>query len=165
MKKNWRNKMKKPALILVLILVIAILGGIFLFRDKIFPTKKEEEAVTTPSPGAHFTLPETKEEEVGVTLTPRYDKKAVILKISKIPADVTSVDYELSYEVKGGLPRGVLGKVDIKAGQQTLLREILLGTCSRNVCVYDEGVKKVSLTLKFNKTGGVSTGFAQDYEL
>lgn len=156
--------MKKPALILIPVLSFAILGGIFLFKDKIFPTK-EEEVTSTPTPAAHFTLPEKKEEGIEVDLTPRYDKKAVILKISKIPTDVVSVDYELSYEAKGGLPRGVLGKVDIKAGQESILREILLGTCSRNVCVYDEGVKKVSLTLKFNKAGGASTGFAQEYEL
>ncbi|MBI5465522.1 hypothetical protein HY946_02840 [Candidatus Gottesmanbacteria bacterium] len=155
--------MKKPALILVSVLFIVILGGIFLFKDRIFP--KKEELAPTPTPSAHFTLPEQKEERIEVDLTPRYDKKAVILKISKIPTDVTSIDYELSYEAKGGLPRGVLGKVDIKAGQQTILREILLGTCSRNVCVYDEGVKKVSLTLKFNKSSGQSTGFNQEYEL
>jgi len=110
-------------------------------------------------------LPEQKEKGVEVDLTPRSDKKAVILKISKISPEITSVDYELAYETRGGLSRGVLGKVDIETGQELILREILLGTCSRNVCVYDEGVKKVSLTLKFNKAGGVSSGFAKEYEL
>ena len=154
---------RKGLFILIPILAIIIFGGFFLIKSR--SSQKEGALTGTPAPSAsHFTLPETKEERAEVTLTPRYDKKAVVLKISKIPIDVTSVDYELSYEAKGGLPRGVLGKVDIK-GQESILREILLGTCSRNVCVYDEGVKKVSLTLKFNKTGGASTGFAQEYEL
>lgn len=156
--------MKKATPFLIPGLIILVISGFLVFKSRSTP-REETMATPTPTSSSKFTLPETKEVGVEVDLTPRYDKKAVILKISKIPADVTSIDYELSYEAKGGLPRGVLGKVDIKAGQQTLLREILLGTCSKNVCVYDEGVKKVSLTLKFNKAGGASTGFAQDYEL
>lgn len=156
--------MKKPALILAPILVLVVVGSLFLLKGR-FWRQPEPAPIPTPTPASHFSLPEEKEQEAEVSLTPRYDKKAVILKISKIRSDVISVEYELSYEAKGGLPRGVLGKVDVKSGQETILREILLGTCSKNVCVYDEGVKKVSLTLRFNESSGESTGFSQEYEL
>lgn len=156
--------MKKPALILAPILALVLAGSLFLLKGR-FWRQPEPVPIPTPTPGSHFSLPEEKEQGAEVSLTPRYDKKAVVLKISKVRSDVISIEYELSYEAKGGLPRGVLGKVDVKSGQETILREILLGTCSKNVCVYDEGVKKVSLTLRFNKSSGESTGFSQEYEL
>jgi len=155
--------MRKAVLVLIPGLVVLVIGGIFFFKSRSSP--QPESVTPTTSPSSGFTLPEVKEGGVEVSLTPRYDNKAVVLKINKISADVISIEYELSYEAKGGLPRGVLGKIEVKSGQETILREILLGTCSRNVCVYDEGVKKVSLTLKFNKAGGVSSGFAKEYEL
>ncbi len=152
--------MKKAALILIPVLVILLLGG-FLFLK----SRTSTSPAPTSSPSSAFVAPEEQEKGIEVSLTPRYDNKAVILKIDKLPADLTSVEYELSYEAKGGLPRGVLGKIDVTSGKENILREILLGTCSRNVCVYDEGVKTVKLTLKFNKTSGKATGFSQEYEL
>ena len=167
MKKPWFLILPLP-LKFQLFMVLLIIGSVFLFRDRFIQKEEGLIPAPTPAPTSYFTLPEAKEEEVEVSLTPRHDKKAVILKISKIPSDVISLEYELLYEAKGKqgpLPRGVgPAKIDIK-GQETILREIVLGTCSRNVCVYDEGVKKVSLTLKFNKTSGKSTGFAKEYEL
>lgn len=157
---------KKAALILVPVGIILIIVGFLVFRNRSSQEKESTGATPTPtSASSRFSLPDNKEEKAEVSLTPRMDKKAVILKISKIPSDVVSVEYELSYNTGKGLPRGVLGKIDIKSGQESILREILLGTCSKSVCVYDEGVTKVSLTLKFNKSSGQSTGFAQDYEL
>ncbi len=154
--------MKKAALILVPVLLIVILGGFFFLKSR---SASPGSPAPTTTPQSGFTAPEVQEKGVEVSLTPRYDNKAVILKVDKLPTGVTSVEYELSYEAKGGLPRGVLGKVDITSGKTNILREILLGTCSRNVCVYDEGVTKVKLTLKFNKSSAPSTGFSQEYEL
>ncbi len=153
--------MKKAALILVPVLLIVVLGGFFFLKSR---SASPGGPAPTTTPQSGFTVPEAQEKGVEVSLTPRYDNKAVILKVDKLPADVTSVEYELAYEAKGGLPRGVLGKIEVKS-QGTILREILLGTCSRNVCVYDEGVTKVKLTLKFNKSSAPSTGFSQEYEL
>lgn len=154
--------MKKTALVLIPVLIIFVLGGFFFFKSRSTPPGSP---LPTATPTSGFTAPEAREKGVEVSLIPRYDNKAVILKVDKLPSDVTSVEYELSYEAKGGLPRGVLGKIDVKSAKETILREILLGTCSRNICVYDEGVKKVSLVLKFNKSSGQSTIFSQEYEI
>ncbi len=150
--------------VLVFLSIVVILIGFFLFL-RVRSTQKNTQTNPQPTAKKSFTLPENLEKEAEIDLSPRFDKKAVNLKISKIPQGVSVVEYELAYEAKGGLPRGVLGKIEVKSGQTTILREILLGTCSKNVCVYDEGVAKVSLTLKFTRIAGQSTGFTQEYQL
>lgn len=152
--------MKK--IIISIIVIIIIIGGGIILKKKFFSSPA---VVSAPSANTgSIALPENQEKGVEVSLIPRSDKRAVTLKVSKISSETVSVEYELSYDTGSGLPRGVLGKVDLK-GADTLSREILLGSCSKNVCVYDEGVKMISLTLKFNKNIGMSTGFNQNYEL
>lgn len=152
--------MKKLIIILVVLLVL-VGGGIFL--KKKFFSSSAVVSTTSINTGS-IALPENQEKGVEVSLIARSDKRAVTLKVNKISSETTSIEYELSYDTGSGLPRGVLGKVDLK-GAETLSREILLGSCSKNVCVYDEGVTKISLTLKFNKISGEATGFSKDYEL
>ncbi len=155
-----KTEMKKVILILGIVLIFIV--GFFLVKGKF-----GKSGEVTPTPAAISTsiaLPENQEKGVEVSLTPRSDKRAVTLKVSKISKDTVSIEYELSYDTGSGLPRGVLGKAQIK-GTDSLSREILLGSCSKNVCVYDEGVTKISLTLKFNKSSGQATGFSKEYEL
>ena len=144
---------KKVGLILFL--------GVILFSGSIFLGVKIRKKDTSSLPSQ--VVPEEK-REVEVELLPRKDKKAVILKIAKIPDGVTSIDYELTYETEEGLPRGVLGTIRLQEGERRVEREIILGTCSRNVCVYDTGVEKVNLVLKFNSPQG-SFHFQKEYKL
>lgn len=151
----------KRIIIFIIVIIIIISGGIIVKKKFFSP------ATVTPTPSANtgsIALPENQEKGVDVSLVARPDKRAVTLKVSRISAETTSVEYELAYDTGSGLPRGVLGKVDLK-GADSLSREILLGSCSKNVCVYDEGVTKISLTLKFNKSSGQATGFSKEYEL
>ncbi len=93
-------------------------------------------------------------QDLGLTLEARADKKAVKFEITNI-RDIASIDYELSYLAKGDIPRGVIGHLDVKAGDKKIVSNFLdLGTCSRSVCKYDEGVTSVSLLVKINKTDG-----------
>lgn len=150
---------KKPILWIILISILILSsGGVFFLKGRHGAPKKEEEVVQTPQE----ILP-TIDSSVMIDLVPRDDRKAVILRISNIPSGVTGIEYELTYEAKGGLPRGVLGRIELK-NNNFIDREILLGTCSRNTCVYDEGVTKVSLVLKFISPTGQSQ-FQKDFPL
>ena len=149
--------MKKQTLFLIITGLTVLMIGLLVIKGK----RGKREVSPTPTPTASLPLID---EKVEVTLTPRYDKKAVVLRVAKIPEGVTSIDYELSYETGEGLPRGVLGTIRLEEGKKSVEREILLGTCSRNVCVYDTGVKKVNLVLKFNSPQG-SSQFQKEYEL
>ncbi len=131
--------MKKAALIIIPILVIIILVGFFFLKNR---SSGGPSATPAPANTSNFDLPENQEQGVDVSLEPRFDNKAVILKVSKYTNTTVSIEYEMSYETKAGLPRGVLGKIDTK-NLPSVIKEITLGTCSKNVCVYDEGVKKL----------------------
>ena len=97
------------------------------------------------------------EERPYVTLTPRTDGHELKLEIENLK-DVQTVEYELVY-LAGDLSRGVIGSVDPK-GETSISRDLLLGSCSKNVCKYDEGVTEGTLTLRFRGPGGT-----QKYEL
>lgn len=149
------NKTKIIGLGVTILLIFGL--GIFVSHRS---SKKTDETLVIPTP--QETLP-TVDSSVEITLTSKDNSRAVVLHIAKFPADVTTVDYELTYDTASGLPRGVLGRIEVK-GEKEIEREILLGTCSKNKCVYDEGVKKVSLVLKFNTPSG-SSQFQKEYPL
>ena len=151
-------KAKKNIVIVgVLILVLLVIG--LMVRSKMSePPEKEAEVLPTPTEALPTVSP-----DINIDLTPRFDKKAVVLKVKGIPEDVSSMEYELTYDTSSGLPRGVLGKIDLE-GENSLARDITLGTCSRGKCVYDQGVTTVSLSLKFNSSIGSSV-FQKDYTL
>lgn len=147
----------KKIVVVVSVIFLFLLGAFFLVSSR--KAEKSDKEIT-PTPVK--TLPMV-DPSVEIDLTPRADKRAVILTLASLANDVTSVDYELTYEAQGGLPRGVLGRIDIDKDAE-IKREILLGTCSGNRCVYDEGVKEVKLVLKFNSPKG-SSQFQQTYPL
>jgi len=151
------NMKKKPIFIIIAVLAVLIIG-LLVFKGK---KGKGTEVIPTSTPTV--ALPEIG-DEVEIDLKPRADGKAVILTIAQIPLETTSIDYELSYETGEGLPRGVLGTIHLKEGQEEVERKIDLGTCSTNVCIYDTGVETINLVLKFNSPDG-SSQFQEEYEL
>ena len=142
--------------VVVVVLVLAG-GGYFLFVSK--PKTVGEPSV------AEEVVRKLTAEEIGLTITVSPDKKKVKFGIEKV-GDIKSVEYELSYEAdstaqeqgEGGEPRvqrGITGQEEVKSGDSKYESQWLdLGSCSKNVCRYDKGVSKVSLTLKIVKKDG-----------
>lgn len=137
--------------------VLLIGGGFFLWRGR-----KASQVSVGPTPTPEGTLIETTlEERPYVTLTPRADGKEFTLEISRIK-NAKTIEYELVYLAKG-LSRGVVGSINLQ-GETEISRDLLLGTCSRNVCKYDEGVEEGTLTLRFRGADGVRK-FISDFRL
>lgn len=135
-------------LVSIVVLIIAgIVGGYSLFKGK------GEEKVTQ-QPVVEEKIEEISASDIGLTLTARSDKKAVKFEITNIK-DISSLDYELSYLAKGDIPRGVIGHIDVKPTDKKIISDYLdLGSCSRSVCKYDEGVTTVKLIVKITRTDG-----------
>ncbi len=90
----------------------------------------------------------------------------VVLSVKGLRSTYDALSYELTYESQG-LVKGVNSgskPLDI-GGKDTFEREVYLGTCSRNVCKPDMGVKKVSVVLEFTASTGKRSQFTQDYPL
>ena len=152
----FANKGVVIAIVVVLVLLLGG-GGFYFMSSKNKAPAQEEQAdqtdqVLTLSP-----------EEIGLTVDPKSDKKAVKIKIDKA-SDIKSIEYQVTYEAdstaqekaEGGDPRvqrGITGQADIKGGSYES-DWLDLGSCSRNVCRYDTGVEKVDVTLKIVKKNG-----------
>jgi hypothetical protein len=135
-------------LAVIFVLIIALGGGYFLTSRK----SSSVSAVPTPASQQDAVVPTLTPDQIGLSIVSSRAGKALMLNVTKI-SDINVIEYELTYTSTGDIPRGVIGHIDIKAGQGLVQQEIVLGTCS-NVCHYDSGVGNIKLTLKVTKNDG-----------
>lgn len=141
---------KKFVIIGAVILVLVILGGSSWY---VLSTKKTETTANVPV-DQQEAVPTLSPDAIGLSLTPTDSKggKAIDMLLTKI-AGITSIDYEVSYNVVGNIPRGVIGHIDINSGDSTAKQQVFLGTCS-DVCHPDNVISAVKFTLKITKSDG-----------
>ncbi len=139
-------KNKKILLVAVFLILLIIGGGLFVL------SRKSSKPVTTVPIQTEEVIPTLTPSAIGLSLTMGSDKKRVIIEIDNTQ-DITLLDYQLSYTSKGNIPRGAIGRVDVKTKGETIKKEIVLGTCS-DVCHYDQDVSNIKLILKITKTDG-----------
>lgn len=129
--------------IVVAVLAILVVGGFFVLSSKKASNSSQqdsqEEQVLTLKP-----------EDIGLELSLSDDSKKVTMEVTKVDG-ITSLEYQLLYNSKGDVPRGVIGTLDIKG--ETVKKEIVLGTCS-DVCHYDEDVSDIKIIVKVIKSDG-----------
>lgn len=144
--------MKKGVIIgIIIILLFGLIVYLVFGRSN---STIDEETENTPTP---TTILPTISSDITVELLASSNKRAVSLKISDFPADIETVEYELIYITGTGLPRGVNGKITLKGEKQVARDNITLGSCSTGgKCTYDEGVRSIDVTLKFNSPKGSS---------
>ena len=98
------------------------------------------------------------------SLTPSKDGHWLKLSVEGLKkSSPYSLDYELLYELPDGRTQGIPGTVII-GEEDSLERNLLLGSESSGKFRYDEGVEKGTLTLRFRNEKGkligkLSTGF------
>lgn len=134
--------------VIAVLLVILVVGGYFVLGSR--GTSKEDSAATVQPQPTEEPVKTLLPEDIGLSLRSGFDKKRVIMEIVNTD-DIASLDYELSYNSKGDIPRGAIGHIDIKTKGRPVSQEIVLGTCS-DVCHYDQEVSDIKLILKVVKT-------------
>ena len=142
MKKNI------AVILVVLISLVAVITVVMLLAKN---KSSSSTGKVTPTP-EQVSKELSSEELPSARLIPRADKRELTLEIKDIK-NATSIEYELTYLSKG-LSRGVVGTINL-SGETSISRKILLGTCSRNVCKYDEGVTDGMLTLRLRGPEGI----------
>lgn len=150
MKKNY-------IFILVIIGIILILGGGFIFwrswRVKELPPASEPEGVLIET---------TLEERPYIILTPSSDGHWLTIEVSRI-READSLEYELLYNTASGATQGSINTVKLK-GESSYSKKILLGSESSGHYKFDEGVTQGSLTVRLR--GGPGTRkFVTDFHL
>lgn len=152
--------MKKFLPLILLFLGIAVLGIAFFVvkggkKEEVDDSQKEEVAI----------LDLSLEERPLVSLTPTSDGHYLNMKVEKIDFNPFSLDYELVYQVPGGVQQGVPGSVTLD-GVDEFEAELLLGSESSGKFRYDEGVEEGKLTLSFrNEDGQLLIRYTTDFHL
>lgn len=153
MQKLLGNKL---FLIGAVVIFVLLASGLFFFinsrgqSSESDLTADQNQNIETMSPGS-----------IGLILTPRADGKAINMKIIKLDG-IKTIEYDVSYDANvtdegqtATVPRGVVGSaIQVKPGDSEVSRDLDLGTCSRNVCKYDDVVGPIKFVLKVTFTNG-----------
>ena len=154
--------MKKPLIIAVISVMILSVISFSVYRVVNSKSKAvTDNQIPEPTPETLRQIPGSVEVSVKAI-----QNNSVALTVKGLDGKFTDVAYELTYESQG-LIKGVNSgnnPIDI-SGKSDFTREIYMGTCSRNVCKPDAGVKQVSIVLEFTGTDGQKSQFSKDYDL
>lgn len=153
----------KATVILIGVFILLLFGGFFTFQQFInksnIPVEEVDLIFDAEGPFAQT--------------FPRKDGNALILRLTRT-SSYDSISYELAYTSKvletamqggkvlsgedsadlgnsGVIDRGVIGTINVSEKKGEYEQEILFGTCSKNVCKYDQGVENGTLTLHIKK--------------
>ncbi|MBU1326638.1 hypothetical protein KKB64_05460 [Patescibacteria group bacterium] len=157
-----KNKM---TLLYIGLVVLLIVTGVVVYKAVFapklqLPVVKEEKEQVKPTPVV---------ADSNLVVTAKWSKAAsntVVLSVSNLNSKYQNVAYELTYDSQG-LIKGVNSgskPIDV-IGKDSFQREIYLGTCSRNVCKPDLGIKQVSVVLEFTDSLGQKSQFSKDFDL
>lgn len=148
--------MKKylPIIVIGFVVLILIIGVTKLLGKPKNPATETPNETSAPFSKSIEELPENQRPKVDIKT--RADGKALNVTFSNIK-NFSSLQYELSYLTKDEIPQGVIGTPITLQGEDSISKELLLGTCSGTVtlkCRYDENVHQISLTAKYTDKNG-----------
>lgn len=140
-------------LIGVILAVILVIGGLYLFMNKNSSSGSDE---TTDELMDASNLPELSPEDIGMVVTLRDDNKALMFEITKA-SDIERIEYTIEYEAQteeGIANQGIFGEMNIGKDGRTDTDYREFGTCSAGKCRYDNVVSDITINLKVTKKDG-----------
>ena len=153
---NLLNKKYLPIIVIIVGLGILTSAILVIRARNTAPTTKEGQATTKEV---------ALEDRPIASLVPSADGHWLKLSISKIQVKAETMDYELLYQLPDGRTQGVPGTITLK-DEETIERDLLLGSESSGRFRYDEGVSEGSLTLRFRDgKGKLITKFTTKFRL
>jgi hypothetical protein len=157
------KRKRLPVLPIILVAGLLVVGGLVFYvatkpKAPVKPTQQETSLVDE-------SLPEN--TEVAVTLIKSKTKdNTVVLNLDALGKKYQSVAYELTYDSNGILKGVNSGSKPIElVSLEKYEKEVYMGTCSKNVCKPDAGVKSVSVALEFTNSSGQKSQFMKDFQL
>lgn len=160
--------MKKSLFIIIPLVLLIVVGGL-VFAQKI--SNKSTKTAPTPTP-EETNVEKIPTDSLIVVFTPRDDKKAFTLTVKNLKdKGYKQFEYEISYDAQSAedptqiITQGSASKEPVQVTNQDFTREILLGTCSKNVCKYDQGVNLVKVTLRLTTTNNKTKIWEKEFSL
>jgi len=140
--------MKKPALAVIVAIILAVIAGIFVIMKKLgtkTPGTDEETEVDLPI----NTIPLS--ERPFITLSPDGTGRSLDISLSGAPEE-GELEYEMIYNASGK-QEGALGSIFLGSEKQPIVKSILLGSKSGGGKItYHEGVTGGSITVTYGQT-------------
>lgn len=158
--KNMKNKNLLIGIGAVVVVLLVVIGFFVISGQK-------KSAVNMPQKSAEEETLTMKPEEIGLVLKAMPGNKEVEMIINDL-SKIKSFEYDMNYDavVNGEtVSQGATGSGDVKATDTSIDRKITIGTCSKNVCRYDQGVKKVTFVIRLNLKDGKTAVVQQDLNL
>lgn len=138
--------MSKPAVVTVVLVIIAALGGLWFYKNR--RVDPVPEVVVEPELPVNM-IPIV--ERPFVTLLPDDSGRNVTLSVDRAPTD-GDMEYEMVYNA-ADKQEGVFGRLNLVTEKQPIVKKLLLGSQSAGGKVtYHEGVTGGSLTLTYGST-------------
>ena len=147
--EQLKNKKVIAAVAVFVVLIIAG-GALFLFKNQSSSGSTSDDLIATSD------LPELSPEEIGMVVTVRKDKKALMFELTKAD-DIARVEYTIEYEkdLDGEtVPEGIFGEMNIGEDGITKTDFREFGTCSAGRCRYDNVISDITIVLKVTKKDG-----------
>lgn len=142
---------------------IFAISFIFLFVSLLFPFQGLAKVLPqAKSAGTIKKVVKSSGKAIGISVSPRLkrDRKALQVYFSNLQ-NASNVSYTLVYRTEGR-EEGAGGGIRKDEGN-TASRELLLGTCSKNICRYHTGITNAI----FEVTGSLTSGksFTKRYRI
>ncbi len=142
------------------IVIITIIVGLVMIINKFF-----RKPTTNKQSGQIKSTLKAADPNIKVDLKPADLGKTLTLTITNYPSDITSIEYELTYQTENNKQEGVFGQIKLENREKSIQRELTLGTCSSGVCRYHNLTDGLGLlTIKFNSPKGASR-FQKEFKL
>ena len=143
-------KNKKIIAAVAVFLIVALAGGAFLWMRQGSRSESPSDEITESD------LPTLTPEDIGMEVTVRQDKKALMFELTKA-SDIELVEYTIEYEkeVEGETANeGIFGVMEIGKDGKTDTDYREFGTCSAGRCRYDNVTSDITINLKVTKKDG-----------
>lgn len=152
-----KPKSKKFLVITAIAVILVFIGSSLLIlnnKNNTSSTTETDEDVSLPKA----------DPNIKVDLSPKDPGKTVLLSISSLPNNIQTIEYELTYKTADNKSEGLFGIIKLNSGENSVERELTLGTCSSGVCKYHQVEGKGKLTIKFDGSKGASR-FQKEFDL
>jgi len=90
-------------------------------------------------------------------------KTAAGFEVTNI-SQYSSLDYQILYDVNG-IEKGLGGTIALKNENEISRNGLILGTCSKGVCVYDKGITEIRLNIKLTDKDGKEVSLNKSIKL
>ncbi len=136
-------------------LLILILPGIP-FTNSSFTA---QSTITGNVVSAGFWETEAPTKDPRLFLTLSKNKKSVSFTVTNIK-EFVRLSFELTYDTNSA-PQGVVGESDLDGQDSFSQKDIILGTCSSEDCVYQKGARNFNLKVTLQDSNGQTVSLEQ----